>query len=112
MSLGTGRLAPSVATVSVVARALGPSGQGLFAVAYTLSLLLIQIGGLGLTTANPYFTARDRASRTRIVGNAVWFAAALTPPVPSRSARQSRAALARLLNVTAEPGLPRRDRIL
>jgi O-antigen/teichoic acid export membrane protein len=67
----------TVATVSVVARALGPSGQGLFAVAYTLSLLLIQIGGLGLTTANPYFTARDRASRPRIVGNAVWFAAAL-----------------------------------
>jgi O-antigen/teichoic acid export membrane protein len=67
----------TVATVSVVARALGPSGQGLFAVAYTLSLLLVQIGGLGLNTANPYFTARDRASRPRIVGNAVWFAAAL-----------------------------------
>jgi O-antigen/teichoic acid export membrane protein len=67
----------TVATVSVVARALGPSGQGLFAVAYTLSLLLVQLGGLGLATANPYFTARDRTSRPRIVGNAVWFAAAL-----------------------------------
>lgn len=67
----------TVATVSVVARALGPTGQGLFAVAYTLSLLLVQLGGLGLSTANPYFTARDPASRPRIVGNAVWFAAAL-----------------------------------
>jgi O-antigen/teichoic acid export membrane protein len=67
----------TVATVSVVARALGPTGQGLFAVAYTLSLLLVQLGGLGLSTANPYFTARDRAARPRIVGNAVWFAAAL-----------------------------------
>ena len=67
----------TVATVSVVARALGPSGQGLFAVAYTLSLLLVQLGGLGLTTANPYFTARDPAARPQIVGNAVWFAAAL-----------------------------------
>ena len=67
----------SVATVSVVARALGPSGQGLFAVAYTLSLLLVQLGGLGLTTANPYFTARQPDARPRIVGNAVWFAAFL-----------------------------------
>jgi O-antigen/teichoic acid export membrane protein len=67
----------TVATVSVVARALGPSGQGLFAVAYTLSLLLVQLGGLGLTTANPYFTARDPAARPQIVGNAVWFAALL-----------------------------------
>ena len=30
-----------------------------------------------MTTANPYFTARDRTSQPRIVGNAVWFAAAL-----------------------------------
>lgn len=67
----------TVATASVVARALGPSGQGLFAVAYTLSLLLVQLGGLGLTSANPYFAARDRSARPRIVGNAVWFAAAL-----------------------------------
>ena len=54
----------TVATVSVVARALGPSGQGLFAVAFTLSLLLVQFGGLGLTTANPYFAARDPAARS------------------------------------------------
>lgn len=67
----------TVATVSVVARALGPSGQGLFAVAFTLSLLLVQFGGLGLTTANPYFAARDPAARPRIVGNAIWFAAVL-----------------------------------
>ena len=63
--------------MSVVARALGPAGQGLFAVAFTLSLLLVQFGGLGLTTANSYFAARDPAARPRIVGNAVWFAVGL-----------------------------------
>jgi O-antigen/teichoic acid export membrane protein len=63
--------------VVAVARELGPSGQGLFAVAYSLTILLAHLGGLGLTTANPYFTAREPASRSRIVSNSLWLAAAL-----------------------------------
>jgi O-antigen/teichoic acid export membrane protein len=63
--------------VVAVARQLGPSGQGLFAVAYSLTILLAHLGGLGLTSANPYFTAREPASRSRIVSNSLWVAASL-----------------------------------
>lgn len=61
-------------TVVVVARELGPSGQGLFAVAYTLTLILVQLGGLGLTSANPYFAAREPGLRAQIVANSLWLA--------------------------------------
>jgi O-antigen/teichoic acid export membrane protein len=64
-------------TAVVVARQLGPTAQGIFAVAYSLSLMLVQFGGLGLTTANPYFAAREPATIPRIVANAVWLALAL-----------------------------------
>lgn len=64
-------------TALVVARALGPSAQGTFAVAYSLSLMLVQFGGLGLTAANPYFAARSPGSIPRIVGNALWLALVL-----------------------------------
>ena len=63
--------------VVIVARELGPSGQGLFAVAYSLTLMLAQLGGLGQTTANPYFTAREPAQRASIVANSLWLAAGL-----------------------------------
>jgi O-antigen/teichoic acid export membrane protein len=63
--------------VVAVARELGPSGQGLFAVAYSLTLMLAQLGGLGLTTANPYFTAREPAQRASIVTNSLWLSAGL-----------------------------------
>ena len=66
-----------LAAAVVVARHLGPSGQGLFAVAYSLSLVLASVGGLGVTSANPYFAARDPASLPRIVGNSLWLAGAL-----------------------------------
>jgi O-antigen/teichoic acid export membrane protein len=61
----------------LIARQLGPSGQGTFAVAYSLALMLTQVGGLGLTTANPYFAARTPSQVPRIVGNALWFAGVL-----------------------------------
>jgi O-antigen/teichoic acid export membrane protein len=63
--------------VVAVARELGPSGQGLFAVAYSLTLMLAHLGGLGLTTANPYFTAREPGRRASIVANSLWLAAGL-----------------------------------
>jgi O-antigen/teichoic acid export membrane protein len=63
-----------LATAVVVARELGPSGQGVFAVAYSLTLLLVHVGGLGLTTANPYFAAQDRSLRPNLVSNSFWLA--------------------------------------
>jgi O-antigen/teichoic acid export membrane protein len=63
--------------VVAVSRELGPSGQGLFAVAYSLTLMLAQLGGLGLTTANPYFAAREPGRRRSIVSNSLWLATTL-----------------------------------
>jgi O-antigen/teichoic acid export membrane protein len=64
-------------TAAVIARHLGPSGQGLFAVAYSVTLMLVQVGGLGFTTANPYFAARSPRTIPTIIGNALWLAGLL-----------------------------------
>jgi O-antigen/teichoic acid export membrane protein len=72
-----GTLLLGLATAVVIARELGPAGQGLFAVAYSLTLMLVQFGGIGLTTANPYFVARDHSAIPRVVANSLWFAAGL-----------------------------------
>jgi O-antigen/teichoic acid export membrane protein len=66
-----------VVTAAVIARRLGPSGQGIFAVAYILTLMLVQMGGLGLSTANSYFAARSPAQLPKIIANAFWLAAFL-----------------------------------
>lgn len=66
-----------LATAAVIARRLGPSGQGTFAVAYSLTLMLVQLGSLGFTTSNPYFAARNRGQVPRIVGNAFWLSGLL-----------------------------------
>jgi O-antigen/teichoic acid export membrane protein len=73
----TATLLLGLATAVVIARELGPSGQGVFAVAYSLTLLLVHVGGLGLTTANPYFAAQDRSLRPRLVSNSLWLAVVL-----------------------------------
>jgi O-antigen/teichoic acid export membrane protein len=70
-------LALGFATIAVVARNLGTAGTGTFLVAYSLTLLLAQVGGLGLTTANPYFAAREPSRITQIVSNSLWLAAGL-----------------------------------
>jgi O-antigen/teichoic acid export membrane protein len=64
-------------TVAVIARELGTSGTGTFMVAYSLALLLSQVGGLGLTTANPYFVAREPSRTGQIVTNSLWLALGL-----------------------------------
>lgn len=66
-----------LATAAIVARRLGLSGQGTFAVAYSLTLMLVQVGAVGLTTANPYFAARSPSQIPRIIGNALWLSALL-----------------------------------
>lgn len=50
----------------LVARALGPAGQGVFAAAFSLSLLLLQIGSLGLPASQMYFAAREPEARDRL----------------------------------------------
>jgi O-antigen/teichoic acid export membrane protein len=60
----------------VIARALGVEGRGAVAVAFNLTLLLVQFGTLGMITANPYFVARDAAAKARIVANSFWLAGA------------------------------------
>src|SRR3954452_4126395 len=55
----------------VVARVLGPSGRGTVAVAIALTMLLVQFGTLGMTSANPYFVAQDADRRGRLVTNSL-----------------------------------------
>ena len=70
-------LAFGLLIVVLIARELGPTRQGLFAVGFSLSLVLIHLGGLGVTTANPYFVAREPEQRPRVVANSLWLALAL-----------------------------------
>jgi O-antigen/teichoic acid export membrane protein len=61
----------AVATSALLARELGPSGRGTVAVAYSFTLLLVQIGTLGFTAANPFYVARTPEARERLVGNSI-----------------------------------------
>ena len=65
-----------VGSTIVIARQLGPAGRGVIAVASGFMLVLVQIGTLGIVSANPYFIARDPAHRRAIVANSLWLAAA------------------------------------
>ena len=64
----------TVLSTVVVARALGTTGRGAVAVAFSFTLLLVQFGSFGLQSANPYFAARDPKQLGRIVSNSLWFA--------------------------------------
>jgi O-antigen/teichoic acid export membrane protein len=70
-------LVMSLVTSVIVARALGPSGRGTLAVAFALTMTLVQLGSFGFSTANPYFVARDPANQARVVANSLWISAAL-----------------------------------
>ena len=61
----------------IVARFLGPTGRGTVAVAFSLTLLLTQLGSAGFTIANPYFVAGEPKKRPQIVANSLWLAAVL-----------------------------------
>jgi O-antigen/teichoic acid export membrane protein/SAM-dependent methyltransferase len=60
-----------------VARYLGPTGRGSVAVAFSLTMLLAQLGSAGFTVANPYFIAREPTIRSHVVANSLWLAAVL-----------------------------------
>jgi O-antigen/teichoic acid export membrane protein len=57
------------ATAVVVARELGPTGRGLYAVAATLGAIGAQFGNFGLHASNIYFVARDRTHLPALIGN-------------------------------------------
>lgn len=67
-------LAFGVVMSAVIARELGPSGRGAVAVAFGLALVLIQLGTVGITAANPYFVAREPETRGRLVANSLMLA--------------------------------------
>lgn len=67
-----GVLVLHVVSSVVVARALGVEGRGLLAVAFSLTLILVQVGTFGVLTANPYFAAREPGSVGRLVTNSLW----------------------------------------
>jgi O-antigen/teichoic acid export membrane protein len=58
-------------TTIVIARLLGPEGRGLYAVAAALGALGVQLGNLGLHTANVYFAARDPETLPSLTGNSL-----------------------------------------
>src|SRR6266480_812833 len=63
------RLLMSFAASVIVARILGPTNRGLFALALATGTLGVQFANLGLHTANTYFAARDQNSLPSLLGN-------------------------------------------
>ncbi len=60
-------LALGLASTVVIARTLGPSGQGVVAVLWFVGGLAVQLGNLGLHIAATYFVAQERARLSPIV---------------------------------------------
>jgi O-antigen/teichoic acid export membrane protein len=61
----------------LIARRLGPSSQGVVSVGLALALILLQLGSLGLVTANPAWAARSSSVVSQIIVNSAWWAAGL-----------------------------------
>jgi O-antigen/teichoic acid export membrane protein len=66
----------AVATV-VVARSLGPGGRGVFYVALGLTLILAQLGTIGLGVANTYVAAQAHANARRLTWISLFAAACI-----------------------------------
>jgi O-antigen/teichoic acid export membrane protein len=61
-------------TTVLIARHLGPAGQGIFAVSFNLTLILVQLGSSGLTVAAPTLIARDSRLTAAIITNSLLLA--------------------------------------
>lgn len=68
----------TVVSSAVSARVLGPSGRGVLAVSLGFALILAQVGNAGLTSANPYFTAREPDAVRQIITNTLWLTALIS----------------------------------
>lgn len=62
----------SLVTSVLIAKILGPSGRGEYAVAVFVTALGVQIGNFGLHSANTFFVARKRESVNIFYGNSVY----------------------------------------
>lgn len=62
-------VAVTFATAMVIARELGPSGRGFYAVAAAVGAIGVQFSNLGLHLSNTYYVARDRALLPALIGN-------------------------------------------
>jgi O-antigen/teichoic acid export membrane protein len=65
----------------IVARWLGPEGFGIYSVVNVTVALALQIGSVGLPSANTYFIARDRSTVGPIWANAIAVAAVIGIPL-------------------------------
>lgn len=63
----------ALATV-LIARQLGPTGQGIFAVSFNLTLILVQLGSSGLSVAAPTLVARESRLTGAIITNSLLLA--------------------------------------
>lgn len=61
-------------TTVLIARHLGPTGQGVFAVSFNLTLILVQLGSSGLSVATPTLVARDARLTSSIITNSLLLA--------------------------------------
>lgn len=64
-------LGSGLATAILVARALGPEGRGLYAVAVAIGAIGVQLGNLGLHASNTYYVAQDRKILPALIGNSL-----------------------------------------
>lgn len=66
------QVALGLVTSVMVARVLGPEGRGLYAVAIAIGATGVQLGNLGLHSANTFWAARDREYVAPLLANSLW----------------------------------------
>jgi len=66
-----GLIGIGLVTTVAVARALGPAGRGLYAVATAVGALGVQFGNFGFPASNTYYLSRNRALLPRLLGNSL-----------------------------------------
>ncbi len=62
-------VAVSFATAVVIARKLGPTGRGFYAVASTVGAIGVLFSNLGLHASNTYYVAKDQSLLSALIGN-------------------------------------------
>lgn len=58
----------------IIARTLGPEGQGVYALVLTTSVMLFVFGGGGIATSNIYWVKKDKSEASAIFINSIIFA--------------------------------------
>jgi O-antigen/teichoic acid export membrane protein len=66
-------LIASIALSIVIARVLGPTGKGVYAMIFLISSLLYLLGSFGIDTANTYFTGKKSFKLKFLVSNSLFF---------------------------------------